>query len=146
MCGYEEFVCEIYCGHFPWKSKDDNLQDFAKISRRIFRQSFGITGQIFHPNFPLHASVDIATHIAMIRIAAISNGKWVVLRLFAIWASKGWPSFPLFLGVPWSIFSRAFPCSELTAFSPFFQGFCGFNRGRTSLNILMIFLVKHKYH
>ena len=31
--------CEIFCGHFPWKLKDENLRKISPKFRRIFRRS-----------------------------------------------------------------------------------------------------------
>ena len=30
---------EIFCGHFPWKLKDENLRKISPTFRRIFRRS-----------------------------------------------------------------------------------------------------------
>ena len=46
-------LCEIFCGHFPWKLKDENLRKISPKLRRIFRQSFQIDRPKFHPKFAL---------------------------------------------------------------------------------------------
>ena len=46
-------LCEISCGQFPWKLKDENRRKVHQYFAAFFISLLEIYGQKFHPNFAL---------------------------------------------------------------------------------------------